>query len=171
MRKISYIKHGSKVATKNIFSGGIIFLVILISLLSAYNPSHALAVSTWDGIGSSTDWIGGGTRDDPYVISTAAQLKGLADSVNDGTPYSGTYFKFDNDIDFANHAWTPIGGHCPIEDGIPNGPYFAGAFDGGNHTISGINISNPVSETGAYGLFGYVKDGVIANLNATVCWT
>ena len=61
----------------------------------------------------------------------------------------------------------PIGGHCSIENGVPVGPYFSGTFDGDNHTISGINISNPSVGTGAYGLFGYVRDGTIANLNVS----
>ncbi|HZX21371.1 MAG TPA: metallophosphoesterase, partial [Clostridia bacterium] len=122
-------------------------------------------VEIWDGEGSDTDWTGDGTFNNPYIINTAAQLKGLADNVNEGTPYSGSYFKLNNDIDLGNHVWTPIGGHCPINnDGIPSGFYFGGTFDGNNHVISGINVTNPAPGTGAYGLFGYVKDGTIANL-------
>ena len=124
--------------------------------------------TTWDGISSSTDWSGAGTADDPYVISAAAQLKGLADSVNSGTAYSGSFFKLTQDINLADYAWMPIGGHCPLtasEQGVPTGLYFGGVFDGCNHTIGGINISNPAAETGAYGLFGYVNGGTIANLN------
>ncbi len=128
------------------------------------------AVSTWNGISSSTDWTGSGTSLAPYVISTAAQLKGLSDNVNNGTNYSGYYFILDSDIDLAGYAWAPIGGACALSTetatlGIPMGNYFAGVFDGRNHTISGINISNPAAGTGAYGLFVYVNGGTIANLS------
>jgi predicted phosphodiesterase len=159
-----HVEHDSKIIIRNI-SRNIVFLAVLISLVIVFNPNQVFATDAWDGVGSDTDWGGNGTSDNPYIISTAAQLKGLADSVNGGTSYSGFCFKLGNDIDLADHAWTPIGGHCSIEDGVPDGPYFGGTFDGDNHTISGINISNPSIGTGAYGLFGYVKDGIIANLN------
>ena len=161
------LKRGFNTAARHIFSG-IVSVAMLVSLLAAFNPSPALAVSVWDGAASSAGWSGGGTSGDPYVISTAAQLKGLADSVNNGTSYGGSFFKLGDDINLAGYAWTPIGGHCPLtgsEQGVPTGFYFGGNFDGGNHTISGINISNPAAGTGAYGLFGYVKGGTIANLN------
>lgn len=126
--------------------------------------------ATWNGTSSGTDWTGNGISSDPYVISTAAQFRGLADSVNSGTTYSGCYFILGGDIDLAGYAWAPIGGACALSTetatlGIPTGNYFAGVFDGRNHSISGINISNPVVGTGAYGLFGYVNGGTIANLS------
>ena len=161
------LKRGFNTAARHIFSG-IVLAAMLVSLLAAFNPSPALAASVWDGAGSSADWTGGGTADDPYLISTAAQLKGLADNVNNGTSYDGSCFKLGDDINLAGYAWTPVGGHCPLTDseqGVPTGLYFGGNFDGCNHTISGINISNPAAETGAYGLFGYVNGGTIANLS------
>jgi uncharacterized repeat protein (TIGR02543 family) len=137
-----------------------------VTLYAKWTPTP----TTWDGVSSSTDWSGAGTAGDPYVISSAAQLKGLADSVNSGTSYGGSFFKLGDDIDLAGYAWNPIGGHCPLtasEQGVPTGFYFGGTFDGGNHSISGINISNPAAGTGAYGLFGYVNGGTIANLNVS----
>jgi hypothetical protein len=159
------------------FTCHFVLLAMLFSLTGGtINPAPVYAetlgmdaVSTsWDGTSSSTDWSGAGTADDPYVISTAAQLKGLADSVNSGTSYHGSCFKLGADIDLAGYAWTPIGGCCPLtadEQGVPTGLYFGGNFDGCNYAISGINISNPAPETGAYGLFGYVNGGTIANLS------
>ncbi|MFW5649272.1 MAG: InlB B-repeat-containing protein [Candidatus Alkaliphilus sp. MAG34] len=161
-----YTERNSKVVIGDIF-GKMVFWVILFSLVFLFTPSKVFAADVWDGIGSNTGWVGQGTSDDPYIISTAAQLRGLADNVNDGTSYSGFCFKLGNDIDLAGHVWLPIGGHCSIENGVPVGPYFSGTFDGDNHTISGINISNPSVGTGAYGLFGYVRDGTIANLNVS----
>lgn len=165
VRKIFYMKRDLNVIIRNIFNSSIVLLIILVGLLVFLSPDQVFAADAWDGISSSTDWIGNGTPDNPYIIGTAAQLKGLADSVNSGISYNGSYFKLVDDIDLADYVWIPIGGHCPIEDGVPDGPCFGGVFDGCNYTIRGINISNPVAGTGAYGLFGYVDGGIIANLN------
>ena len=119
----------------------------------------------WDGAGSGTDWSGAGSASDPYVIGSAAQLKGLADSVNTGNTYAGVFFRLAGDIDLAGDPWTPIGGACALgADSVPTGDHFDGTFDGADHIISGISISNPAAGTGAYGLFGYVDGGTIANL-------
>ena len=142
----------------------IISCILLTLLIGTWLPT-AVSAAAWDGIGSNTNWNGSGTPSDPYIIHSAAQLKGLADSVNNGAPYSGIYFKMDDDIDLSNHPWTPIGGACEIVSGIPAGNFFAGTFDGNNHTISGINISNPAADTGAYGFFGYINGGILANLS------
>ncbi|OBR90769.1 hypothetical protein CLRAG_34170 [Clostridium ragsdalei P11] len=142
----------------------VLLCFIFAFMLCITSPNLVFAASTWNGTSSSTTWSGSGNSGDPYIISTADQLKGLADSVNNGTSYSGDYFKLGDDINLGNYAWTPIGGACSILNGVPTGKYFAGVFDGNNKTISGINISNPAASTGAYGLFGYVNGGVIGNL-------
>ncbi len=152
---------------KHILLSAIICLALLSSFFSFSTISEA---ASWDGNSSATDWSGDGTSADPFLISNPAQLKGLADSVNTGTSYSGVCFKLGFDIDLANYNWTPIGGACGMDNtiesnkSIPLGYCFAGIFDGDNHTISNINISNPSSGTGAYGLFGYVNGGTLANL-------
>ena len=135
-------------------------LAVVLTLLAV---GQSLA---WDGSSASTSWPGAGTATEPDVIGTAAQLKGLADSVNAGTTYAGCFFRLGSDIDLEDYSWTPIGGACALgATGVPAGDHFDGTFDGGDHTISGIDISDPVAGTGAYGLFGYVNGGTIANLN------
>ena len=42
---------------------------------------------------------GSGTKNDPYIINTAQQLADLAFIVNNGTDFSGEYFKLGRDID------------------------------------------------------------------------
>lgn len=52
----------------------------------------------WDG-NVATDFAAGeGTKSDPFMINTADQLAYLAKQVNDGTPYSNTFFKLGKDI-------------------------------------------------------------------------
>jgi uncharacterized repeat protein (TIGR02543 family) len=141
----------------------VLWLALLASLLVVAATNVALA---WDGSTATTDWTGAGTSSDPYLISSAAQLKGLADNVNSGTTYAGYFFGLSSDIDLESYSWAPIGGACALDsNGVPTGRHFDGVFDGRNHTISGINISSPAAGTGAYGLFGYVGGGVLANLN------
>ncbi len=89
-----------------------------------------------------------------FKISSADSLKALAEAVkaDDG---KGTYnmkgitFYLANDIEWSGD-WTPIGNVTYVNDA------FAGTFDGGGHTISGLNGSN--------GLFGVVNGATIKNL-------
>ena len=72
------------------------------------------AADAWDGT-VDTDWYtnaadGTGTANKPYEISTAAQLAGLAELVNDGTAeFSGKTIKLAEDIDLDKREWIPIG--------------------------------------------------------------
>ena len=66
---------------------------------------------------------------------------------------AGTY-TVTADIDLPGD-WTPVG--------TADDP-FTGVFDGGGHTIRGLNISTP----GVAGFFGYTSGAVMKNLNITV---
>lgn len=85
---------------------------------------------------------GDGTKDDPYKIKTAAQLKKLADDVNGGNAYSGKYFELTEPIDLRgseDNQWTPIG---PDSSSKP----FSGIFDGGGNKVSGLYINKENSD-------------------------
>ena len=100
-------------------------------------------VATGDGFSG-----GDGSEADPYIISTARQLAGLAVEVNNGNaPYK--YFKVVNDINLLDHYWTPIG----------NENYqFEGCFDGDGHELTGMVIDiNDASSNIYAGFFGYVQ--------------
>ena len=100
-----------------------------------------------------------GTAVSPYQISTADQLKLFRDIVNGTggqTPNRGACAVLTANIDLENEAWTPIGNYTE-----ENQIYYEGTFDGGGHTISGLNV------TGSFrcaSLFGAVKGGTIKNL-------
>lgn len=117
---------------------------------------------------AATSFAGGtGEENDPYQISTAAQLAYLAQKVNAGEAYRYKYIVLTADIDLANKEWTPIGNHSNS---------FQGNFDGDNHTVTGMQISG---ESDRVGLFGEcikfnvdsaiknitVKDSVICGIN------
>jgi len=87
-------------------------------------------------------WSGSGTSADPYQIATANDLIQLATNVNNGTDYSGKYFKQTVPITLTS-AWTPIG---------TSSKPFKGKYDGDNKTISGLTVSGSYQYAG---LFGY----------------
>lgn len=108
-----------------------------------------------------TDWLGTGTEDDPYLISTKADLELIATNVNGSSysSYSGIYFKMTGDIDLkgdADNQWTAIG--PPYSESQP----FKGNFDGNGHTISGLYIDK--SSVSYQGVFGYINGGSVSNL-------
>lgn len=117
---------------------------------------------------------GSGTQDDPWLISTAADLKALADYINSGKAidcdidgcgedignFHGCYFKQTADIDLQGAAWDPIG--YSDESGF----YFSGHYDGGNHVIRNA-VSSGITDNGyaLAGIFGSVYFGSISNLH------
>lgn len=124
-------------------------------------------------ISYDTEWEGSGTSEKPYLISTTAELYGLAQQVNkDNTPqtYDGKYFKLTSDITINKEAdqgkastwgeegnkpmfdWVPIGKNTSTaDDNIQQG--FKGNFNGNGHSISGVYVKNNDIRRGV-GLFG-----------------
>ena len=101
--------------------------------------------------GKAVDSFGGsGTAEQPYIISSAEDLKLLAQKVNGGDPaYNKAYYQLTADIDLvgsAENQWTPIG---------TNANPFAGTFIGTDFTISGLYIDDPEMECA--GLFGKIS--------------
>lgn len=97
-------------------------------------------------------FAGRGTKADPYVISSAEDLAALAELVNSGEHFEGTYFVQEADVDLAGLEWTPIG-----EFGTEN--HFDGLYDGDGHCIENITIT----QGGNCGLFGQLG-GTVMNL-------
>ena len=93
-------------------------------------------------------------------ITTAQQLKQLADEVNAGDSKSGKTYLLANDIDLSVYPnWSPIGtlNYNWSEVSRP----FSGVFDGQNHTISNLTCTSVTN--GYAGLFGNF-DGTVQNL-------
>ncbi|WP_066020437.1 MULTISPECIES: fibronectin type III domain-containing protein [Clostridium] len=90
---------------------------------------------------------GTGTINDPYVITSKAQLQEMSSNLS-------ASYKLGSDIDLQSSEWTPIG---------TSSTKFSGVLDGNGHTIKNLSI-NKLNVEGN-GLFGYVSNGVIKNLN------
>jgi hypothetical protein len=107
---------------------------------------------------------GSGTEEDPYLISSKADLEQLAADVNGGLGHSGMYFKQTCDIDLngsPENPWIPIGETASATRS------FQGCYDGGGHNITGLYINDTAttSSAKARGLFGNVRTAVIKNVN------
>ncbi|MFR0859827.1 MAG: InlB B-repeat-containing protein [Christensenellales bacterium] len=94
-----------------------------------------------------------------FYITTAQQLKQLADEVNAGDSKSGKTYLLANDIDLSGLNWVPIGYY--IDWNNSNNKPFSGVFDGQGHSIIGLTISGGQNDAG---LFGYTHLATIRNV-------
>ncbi|MDY6264994.1 MAG: hypothetical protein SPM09_11350 [Fibrobacter sp.] len=85
-----------------------------------------------------------------YQIGTPEELAWFSNKVNSGDTAISVILV--SDIDLNMKSWTPIGKDTTVA--------YDGFFDGDNHTISGINVSNCMYA----GLFGVVDAGTIKNV-------
>ena len=109
-------------------------------------------VSVWDGVTATTEWYDANPTATEFYLNSASDLAGLAKIVNNNTrtdwhPFYKTTIYLTTDIDLNEKEWTPIGTALADKTG------FYGNFDGQNHTISNLWISNWANERA--GLFGY----------------
>ena len=106
--------------------------------------------------------VGDGSVDNPYKISTAAELAWFRDYVNNGSQFASATLTADIDLSEFCHAadaatnteelsWDPIG----------NGKMYCGTFDDNGKTIRNLYINS----TFIYrGFFGYANSGSIKNI-------
>ena len=139
-------------------------LLLAVCTVLTLMPTTALAeestVDRWDG-SADTNWYTEHKSDTEYHITTAEQLAGLAQLVNDkttSTSFAGKKIYLDNDLDLSGHQWSPIGTGSNFKN------FFAGVLDGQNHKI--MNLYHHTAENDfRNGLFGIVSDGgTIKNL-------
>ena len=134
-------------------------LLLILALCFTLLPTAAFAegtsVDNWDGT-ADTSWYTSAPDASEYHISTAEQLAGLAQLVNDkATPvlFGGKTIYLDNDLDLSGSQWTPIG------DGSNQGRFFAGTFNGQHHKIMNLYHHSTGDDLIRNGLFGVVSDG------------
>ena len=105
---------------------------------------------------------GNGSVDNPYEISTAAELAWFRDYVNNESQYASATLIADIDLSEFCHAadaatnteelsWDPIG----------NGRMYCGTFDGNGKTIRNLYINSTIMYKG---FFGYANSGSIKNI-------
>ncbi|WP_338095393.1 InlB B-repeat-containing protein [Methanorbis rubei] len=131
--------------------------------------ASAAPIGSWTDAGEyDISWYspgGGDSAATPYLINNSSQLAGIAVltlglSEDPANYFAGKYFLLTNEsadaYNLAEHHWTPIGDYTKE---------FQGNFDGGNRTISDMNVSIH-TDSGYFrgGLFGYVRDATIKNV-------
>ena len=147
----------------------ILSCLMALALCLTLLPTAALA----DEMETMPKYNGGsGTKDDPWLISSAADLQLLANTINDGDAaefdadcanignYHGYYFKQTADLDLSDIVnWDPIG--------YSGSFYFAGNYDGDGHTISNAKSTGKNDDKGfaTAGIFGWVAFGSVKNLH------
>lgn len=133
-------------------------LLLILALCFTLLPTAAFAADStdaWDGT-ADTSWYTDHETDTEYHFTTAEQLAGLAQLVNDKTAsvsFKGKTIYLNNDLDLSGYQWTPIG------NGSNFGRYFAGTFDGQYHKIMNLLHHSTGDELIRNGLFGVVSDG------------
>lgn len=117
-----------------------------------------------------TEWAGSGTEEDPWIIKTAYELYGLANSVNAGTTYEGKYFKLGANIIVNSGTASRWEDEAPKYSWIPIGTSTAITFNGHFNTtgpvreIKGLYVNQTANHAG---LFGAVKNGSVKNIKVT----
>ena len=147
-----------------------LFMAMIFGMLSIiiFNVSATpdTTVSYYEGVADTTWYSEGHSM---YFISSAAQLAGLAQLVNEGTTNfkdSTVYLNCDivwNDGDASNwgttaptYSWTPIGvtGSGNSNSSWKTSNLFLGSFNGQGHVISGLYFSNTLVDwVGLFSMF------------------
>ena len=145
-------------------------LVATASLPTAFLPGSAITVQAGEAdVQPATDWY---SKDaESYEISTAADLMGLAQLVNEGNDFSGKTIKMTGNIDLSGiDNWTPIGKYTFMPSDQHS---FNGTFDGNGYTIRNLRIYDETDYTDLsnialindnYALFSFINNATIKNL-------
>ena len=140
-------------------------LVLVIGILPIMASADEVTPA-WDGTAAESFAGGAGTKSDPWQIETAAQLKLASDTVNGS--HKERYFILNNDIDYENNQWAPIG-YSTTNNSI----FFTGGFDGNQHVIRNVKLDYSYDDFATVtgkpvyvycGFFGFAKDVTITDL-------
>lgn len=129
-------------------------LSLIFSLGTANLLTPSALSAAWDGSTAETYAGGSGTQDDPYLVSTAAQLRKAAGETNN----QGVYYKLTNDIylngdeatDWATFDWDNATGLNVwfARWGLDAACQFNGNFDGCGYTVYGIYYKDSLDNQG-----------------------
>ena len=126
-------------------------VAILLIAFAAFHHKAWGQSGSWAGY--QEDNTGSGTT---ITIANGGQLAKLAAVVNGGADYSAVTINLTADIVLSAHYWVPIG--------TATHP-FNGTFNGGSHTVSGLNINDGSLDN--TGLFGYASGATVSNLTVS----
>ena len=103
---------------------------------------------------------------DAWTIRNEGDLAAFRDKVNSTVTFAGCTVTLTEDLDLSDMGtWIPIG-EGNAGGASKNGGFFAGTFEGGNHLIANLHVSETKLGEGA-GLFGWVRGATIRNLRVS----
>ena len=136
------------------------------SRTESYGTTRSEVSEIWDGTVAENFAGGDGTESNPYQIANGEQRAKLAQDVNSGNGYAGTYFVLTADIVLNNtDGWENWGETVPKNTWTPIGSYeiqFTGILDGQGHSVSGIYVNSNEHYQGFVGYLGV--NGIIQNI-------
>ncbi len=124
------------------------FLAVLLIVLAASGDAFSQTATAPSGSGTSVD---------PYQIATLNNLYWMAVH---SSSWSSHFVQTANIDASSDSTWNGGSGFPMI--GSISGTYFQGTYDGGGHTISGINISQSTSNY--IGMFGFSYGATIDSI-------
>ena len=126
------------------------------------NADGTYSVVGWyeSGVDSDADGVA-----DAWVVRNEGGLAAFRDKVNGNVTFAGCTVTLAANLDLAGVAWIPIG-EGNAGGSSKNGGFFAGTFEGGDHLIANLFVSESKADEGA-GLFGWVRGATIRNLRVS----
>ena len=135
-------------------------------------------------VGMLNDQVVEGSANYVYEITTAEELASFRDKVNGGQTFAGLKVALKADVDISGKVWVPIAYDSRDNYEKEGYLYFAGTFDGENHTINGLSNQGfqptvlrvdtygtgsgvPEKNNYLYGFFGILQGATVKNLNMT----
>jgi hypothetical protein len=107
---------------------------------------------------------GEGTEDLPFLIGNVEEYEEMSRLLDISNFYRAAYYKLTSDIDLQGDASrSPM--PYTTETSSSNAPAFTGDFDGGGFTIFNLKVEH----IWGTGMFGYVRDAKIHDLNLENC--
>jgi len=164
---------GGEVCEKIISILMVVFMVLSILGTSVWADSPSNGIDIWDGTVATAFAGGDGSAQNPFLISSGAQLAHLNDIIGESF-FEGKAFKITKDIDLNNLVWTPIGDQVTYYYDEEFNSYSTGGYlvsvtiDGDYHKITNLNVE-PTKESA--GLFGTIYGSTLKNItieNATI---
>lgn len=135
-----------------------LLILLVVSAQGAWAQS-----GEWKDNAATAFASGSGTKEDPYVIKTAAQLAYMAKDISDNQNASlKKYYALEADLDLGAHYWNAIGDGRDLHGVGDDAKYrFKGNFDGRGHIIKNMHlqwIANGWKSTGLFGAIVGQKD-------------
>ena len=131
------------------------------TIKSGYVNKITIGDSNWVSGGRYAE--GSGTEEDPWIIKTPTQLTYMRDDL---ASKELRYFKLEADLDMTGIEWAPLNNVNDPSDETKAYDKFV-YFDGNNHTISNLTITNTETAYPSFAgvLYGTIKDVTFANAN------